>query len=73
MEKLISVSSDDCKQLLKDFHMSHSLEMISFDLMDCMFLFELIIYQEESDAKDFMKVLQHSNARHYKIPKSTGN
>lgn len=70
---MILAFSDDCVQLLSDFYMSLSLEIISFDLMDYIFLFEVIIFWQESDAKDLMKVMEHPNAIHDEIPKSSGN
>jgi len=73
MEKLILAFSDDCMQPLKDFYMSLSFEMTSFDLMEYVLLIEVIIYQKDIDAKDFVKVLEHLNAPHDKILKSSEN
>lgn len=70
---MILAFSDNCRQLLRDFYMNLSLEIISFDLRDCIFLFEIIIFWQESDAKDLMKVMEHPNALQDEIPKGSGN
>lgn len=73
MEKLILAFSDDCMKLLRDFYMSLSLDITPFDLMDYILLFEVIIFWQESQAKDLMKVMEHPNALHDEIPNSSGN
>lgn len=56
---MILAFSDDCMKLLIVFYIGHSIEKASFDLMDHVFLFQVINYQEESDTKDFLKALEH--------------
>lgn len=73
MEKLILAFSDDCMQLLRDFYMSLSLDITSFDLMDYVFLFEVVSFWQESYAKDLMKVMEHPKAQCDEIPKGSGN
>lgn len=70
---MILAFSDDCMQLLRDFYTSLSLDITPFDLLDYIFLLEVIIFWQESEAKDLMKVVEHPNALSDEISKGSGN
>lgn len=60
-------------QLLRDFYRRLSFDITPFDLLDYIFLFEVIVFWQESDAKDLMKVVRHPNALSDEISKGSGN
>lgn len=58
-------------QLLRDFYMSLSCDITPSDLTDYIFLFEVIIFWQESQAKNLMKVIQMPYVMKYQKAQGT--